>query len=60
MIPGWTYSFVMWAGDAKGRESAKSNKVTVTLPVDTTPPAAPVVSMTGTTSSTSSGRANGR
>jgi hypothetical protein len=52
MIPGKTYSFVMWAGDAKGRESAKSNTVTVTLPVDTTPPAAPVVSVTGTTSST--------
>ena len=52
MIPGRTYSFVMWAGDAKGRESAKSNTVTVTLPVDTTPPAAPVVSVTGTTSST--------
>jgi hypothetical protein len=52
MNPGRTYSFVMWAGDAKGRESAKSNTVTVTLPVDTTPPAAPVVSVTGTTSST--------
>jgi hypothetical protein len=52
MYPGRTYSFVMWAGDAKGRESAKSNKVTVTLPVDTMPPAAPVVSVTGTTSST--------
>lgn len=51
MIPGRTYSFVMWAGDAKGRESAKTNTVTVTLPVDTTPPAAPVVSVTGTTSS---------
>ncbi|HEU6446053.1 MAG TPA: fibronectin type III domain-containing protein [Gaiellaceae bacterium] len=52
MVPGRTYSFVMWAGDAKGRQSAKSNTVTVTLPVDTTPPAAPVVSVTGTTSST--------
>ncbi|HEX6443928.1 MAG TPA: fibronectin type III domain-containing protein [Streptosporangiales bacterium] len=52
MIPGRTYSFVMWAGDAKGRESAKSNTPTVTLPVDTTPPAAPAVSVTGTTSST--------
>ena len=52
MIPGRTYSFVMWAGDAKGRVSAKSNTLTVTLPVDTTPPAAPVVSVTGTTSST--------
>jgi chitodextrinase len=52
LVPGRTYSFVMWAGDTKGRESAKSNTVTVTLPVDTTPPAAPVVSVTGTTSST--------
>jgi hypothetical protein len=52
MVPGKTYSFVMWAGDAKGRVSAKSNRVTVTLPVDTTPPASPVVSVTGTTSST--------
>jgi hypothetical protein len=52
MYPGKTYSFVMWAGNAKGQESTKSNTVTVTLPVDTTPPAAPVVSVTGTTSST--------
>jgi fibronectin type 3 domain-containing protein len=52
MVPGNTYSFVMWAGDVKGRESAKSNTVTVTLPVDTSPPAAPVVSVTGATSST--------
>jgi len=41
VVPGRTYSFVMWAGNAKGHESAKSNTVTVTLPVDTTPPAAP-------------------
>jgi hypothetical protein len=52
IVPGKTYSFVMWAGDAKGRESAKSNTVTVTAPIDTTPPAAPVVSVTGATSST--------
>jgi hypothetical protein len=52
MYPGRTTSFVMWAGDAKGHESGKSNTLTVTLPVDTTPPAAPVVSVTGTTSST--------
>jgi hypothetical protein len=52
MIPGRTYSFVMWAGDAKGRESARSNTVTVTLPVDTTPPDSPVVAATGATSST--------
>jgi hypothetical protein len=51
MSPGRTYSFVMWAGDTKGRESAKTNTVTVTLPVDKTPPATPVVSVTGTTSS---------
>ena len=50
--PGRTYSFVMWAGNAKGQESAKSNTLTVTTPVDTTPPAAPVVSVTGRTSST--------
>jgi chitodextrinase len=52
LVPGTTYSFVMWAGDARGRESTKSNTVTVTLPVDTTPPAAPVAFVTGTTSST--------
>jgi hypothetical protein len=52
IVPGKKYSFVMWAGDAKGRESAKSNTVAVTIPIDTTPPAAPVVSVTGTTSST--------
>lgn len=51
LVPGKTYSFTIWAGDAKGRESGKST-VTVTLPVDTTPPAAPVISVTGTTSST--------
>jgi hypothetical protein len=51
ILPGRTYSFTMWAGDAKGRTSAASNTVTVTTPVDTTPPAAPVVSVTGTTSS---------
>jgi hypothetical protein len=52
MIPGRTYTFVIWAGDAKGRQSAKSNTVTATLPVDRTPPAAPVVAVTGKTSST--------
>jgi hypothetical protein len=52
MSPGETYSFVMWAGDTRGRESAKTNTVTVTVPVDKTPPAAPLVSVTGTTSST--------
>ena len=51
IIPGKTYSFVMWAGDARGRTSAKSNTVTVKAPVDTTAPAAPEVTVTGTTSS---------
>jgi hypothetical protein len=51
LVPGKTYSFSIWAGDAKGRESPKST-LTITLPVDTTPPAAPVVSVTGTTAST--------
>jgi hypothetical protein len=52
MFPGRTTSFVMWAGDSRGHESRRSNTVTVTLPVDTTPPAKPVVEVTGTTSST--------
>jgi len=52
MRPGGTYSFVMWAGNAKGQESARSNTLTVTLPVDTTPPEAPDVAVSGTTSST--------
>jgi hypothetical protein len=52
MYPGRTTSFVMWAGNAKGQESAKSNTLTVTLPVDRTPPSAPVVTVTGTTTST--------
>jgi len=50
--PRRTYSFVMWAGNAKGQESRQSNTLTVTTPVDTTPPAAPAVSVTGRTSST--------
>jgi hypothetical protein len=52
LYPGRTVSFVIWAGNAKGQTSPKSNTVEVTLPVDTTPPSAPVVSVTGTTSST--------
>jgi hypothetical protein len=53
LAPGGTYSFVMWAADSRGR-SADSNTVTVTLPVDTTPPSTPVVSLTGVTHSTAS------
>ena len=53
MVPGRTYSFTIWAADAKGRSSATST-VTVTLPVDTTPPAAPSVSVTAVTHSSAS------
>jgi chitodextrinase len=41
-----TYSFYVYAVDASGNKSPKSNTVTVTLPRDTTPPSAPVVSVT--------------
>jgi hypothetical protein len=54
MVPGRTYSFVVWAADAKGRRSADSNTVTVTLPVDTTAPGTPAVSVTGSTHSSAS------
>lgn len=46
-----TYSFHVYAQDAAGNRSANSNTVTVTLPPDTQPPTAPVLSSTnvGTT-----------
>lgn len=31
MLPGTTYSFVMWAGDAKGRESANQTTAAAAL-----------------------------
>jgi hypothetical protein len=46
LIAGQTYSFQAYAIDAAGNRSNNSNTVTVTLPPDTTPLPAPVVSMT--------------
>jgi chitodextrinase len=44
--PGTTYSFTVVALDAAGNRSAPSNAVTFTTPPDTTPPSAPVLSVT--------------
>ena len=43
---GTTYSFYVYAVDGSGNRSGNSNTVTVTLPRDTTPPTAPVLSVT--------------
>jgi chitodextrinase len=43
---GYTYSFYVYAVDGSGNKSGNSNTVTVTLPRDTTPPTAPVLSAT--------------
>ena len=43
---GHTYSFYVFAIDAAGNRSGNSNTVSVTLPRDTIPPTAPVVSVT--------------
>lgn len=42
----WTYSFYIYVIDAAGNRSNNSNTVTVTLPQDTIPPTAPVVTVT--------------
>jgi chitodextrinase len=44
---GRTFTLRMYARDAAGNYSAPSNSVTFRLPADTTPPAAPQVSVTG-------------
>jgi len=41
-----SYTFYLYAVDAAGNRSKNSNKVTVTLPADTTAPVAPVLSAT--------------
>jgi chitodextrinase len=41
-----TYSFFVYAVDAAGNKSPASNTVTVTLPRDTKPPTAPVLTLT--------------
>jgi len=45
----YTYSFYIYAIDAAGNRSRNSNTVTVTLPRDTIPPTAPVLSLTEVT-----------
>jgi chitodextrinase len=42
--PGATYTYTVVAIDSNGRRSAPSNAVTFTIPRDTTPPSAPVLS----------------
>ena len=48
---GSTYSFHVYAEDASWNRSGNSNTVTVTLPQDTTPPTAPVLSVDAVTPS---------
>jgi hypothetical protein len=43
---GTTYSFSMYAVDAAGNKSANSNTVSVSLPLDNTPPTVPTLSVT--------------
>jgi chitinase len=45
LVPGSTYSFYVYAVDGSGNKSQKSNTVTVTPPLDTTPPTAPVLTL---------------
>jgi chitinase len=44
--PRYSYSFYIYAVDAAGNKSRNSNTVSATLPSDTLPPTAPVVSVT--------------
>jgi chitodextrinase len=43
--PRYSYSFYIYAVDAAGNKSKNSNTVSATLPADTTPPTAPVLSV---------------
>jgi hypothetical protein len=47
VAPNNTYSFYVYAVDGSGNKSQKSNTVSATTPLDTTPPSAPVVSVAG-------------
>ena len=51
LTPGATYSFHVYAEDEHWNRSGNSNTVTATLPLDTTPPATPVLSVDGVTPS---------
>jgi chitodextrinase len=42
----YTYSFYIYAVDGSGNRSSNSNTVSTTLPADTSPPTAPVLSLT--------------
>jgi hypothetical protein len=44
LVPNNTYAFSVYAIDGAGNKSAKSNTVSATTPLDTTPPTAPVLS----------------
>jgi chitodextrinase len=46
LTPGATYTFSVVVQNSNGSRSAPSNSVTVTIPPDTTPPTAPVLSTT--------------
>jgi chitodextrinase len=46
LVPGYSYSFYVYAVDGSGNLSLRSNTVSATLPPDTTPPSAPVLSVT--------------
>src|SRR5262245_62720006 len=48
LYPLQTYSFYVYAVDAAGNWSKPSNTVSATLPRDTTPPKAPVLTLTDT------------
>ena len=51
LTPSATYSFHVYAEDEHWNRSGNSNTVTATLPLDTTPPSPPVVSVDGVTPS---------
>jgi hypothetical protein len=45
LIPGNTYSFYVYAVDGSGNRSLNSNTATTAIPLDTTPPTPPVLSL---------------
>ena len=46
LVPSNSYSFYVYAVDGSGNKSLKSNTVSANLPPDTTPPTAPMLSVT--------------
>jgi chitodextrinase len=47
LLAGYSYSFYVYAVDGSGNRSRNSNTATAALPMDRTPPTAPVLSVTG-------------